>query len=367
MLQFSHNSDLPYITADLPGIGGKLRVTADDFVVEEVPLYEPIDEGQHLYVRLTKSGLTTKEVEGMLRRLFGLKSGDIGFAGMKDKHARTTQTFSLSVGHQPPGFAGEAQKRIEEALPVTVEWARFHRNKLRPGHLLGNRFTITVNELSLPADEIDRRIAAIIARLKTTGAPNYFGPQRFGIDGQNVQKGMELLLGKRHVKDKWLRRFLIAAYQSHLCNQYLAVRVNEGNFERLLRGDVAKKVDTGGMFDVEDVEVEQLRYRRHEINFTAPIYGPKMRMAQAESGELEDRILAEAPVTLQHFEKARVQGTRRSGRVLTPDLSFTIDRKDDSPPSLVVAFMLPKGAFATTVMGEIMKVDLTHMPDALDE
>lgn len=366
MLQFSHSLDLPYVTADLPGIGGQLRAIPEHFVVEEIPLYEPLDDGQHLYVRLTKVGMTTKEVERALGRIFGLGRGSVGFAGMKDKHARTTQTFSLSVGHQDAAFAVETVRRIENALPVTVEWARFHRNKLKLGHLLGNRFVVTVTDLELPADEIEARASAIVERIKAQGLPNYFGPQRFGIDGRNVDKGLEVLQRKRYVKDKWLRRFLVSSYQSYLCNCYLVTRVEEGGFDRLLQGDVAKKYVTGGIFDVEYLDAEQPRYAEHEISFTAPIYGPKMRAAQAESGELEARILASTPVTLEHLRKAKVQGTRRLGRILTPELTVKHHTFAEKP-ALTVSFDLAKGAFATTVLGEIMKVDLAHAPDALGE
>jgi tRNA pseudouridine13 synthase len=360
MLQFSHNDVLPYITRDLPGIGGRLRAKPDHFVVEETPLYEPEGEGQHLYVRITKTGMTTKEVEQALTRIFGLGRGGVGFAGMKDKRARTTQTFSLAVGHQDAAFADEAVKRIERELPVTVHWARYHRNKLKLGHLLDNRFVITVSGLTLPAEDsvedVESRVRAVIERIREQGLPNYFGPQRFGIHGGNVEKGLEVLRGKRYVRDKWLRRFLVSAYQSYLCNVYLAERVERGLFGRLMSGDVAKKYATGGLFDVEDLEAEQIRYASQEISFTAPLYGSKMRAAAEEAGELEAEILAQTPVTERHFQKAKVQGTRRLGRILVPDLAAEMDETDDGP-AVTVSFTLTKGAFATTVMREIMKID----------
>src|SRR5262245_24452350 len=142
MLQFELDLNLPYISSELPGVGGVLRATPDDFVVEEVPLYEAQGDGQHLYVNISKVGLTTKEVQIGLERLFGLKKGDVSFAGMKDKRAHTTQTFSLSVGHKPPIFTEMVWAKIEASLPVKVNWVRFHRNKLKLGHLLGNRFVI---------------------------------------------------------------------------------------------------------------------------------------------------------------------------------------------------------------------------------
>ena len=353
-----HNADvdfdlsLPYLTASLPGVGGTLRATAEDFIVEEVGLYDAAGDGQHLYVNLTKSGLTTKDVQVRLAKLFGLERESVGFAGLKDKYAQTTQTFSLSVGYRPAEFAAEASERIAAELPVTVNWAQFHRNKLRIGHLLGNRFQIRVTQLAVPPEEALARAQAVSAEIVKRGLPNYFGAQRMGNNGSNVRRGHELLTGERQKMDKWLRRFLISSYQSYLCNRYLVRRLEIGAFDRLLAGDVAKKYATGGMFDVSDLDAETPRYAAQEISFTAPLYGPKMWAAQAEAGELEASVLAASPVSMEELARARVEGTRRMGRLLAPDLSVALDGD-----SLVATFMLTKGAFATVVMRELMKVD----------
>ena len=303
-------------------------------------------------MNITKVGLTTKEVQGQLERLFGLKRGEAGFAGMKDKQARTTQSFSLNVGNQPATFADEAAARIEANLPVTVNWVRFHRNKLRLGHLLGNRFQIAVTQLALPMAEVLIRANAIVGALQATGLPNYFGPQRLGRDGHNVRQGRAILQGEHKRGDRWLQRFLVSAYQSYLCNRYLAQRMTMGAFEHLIEGDVAKKHATGGMFDVLDLAAEQPRYTAQEISFTAPLYGPRMWMAKGNSGMLEAEILAESGTTLESLARAHVEGSRRLGRLLVPDL-----RVEPVGDTVVVTFALPKGAFATTVMGELMKVD----------
>ncbi|MCX6045423.1 MAG: tRNA pseudouridine(13) synthase TruD [Chloroflexi bacterium] len=358
MLESNIDLSLPYSSTDLPGIGGQLRASADHFVVEELPLYEPQDAGQHLFVNLTKVGLTTKEVQRQLERLFGLRQGTVGFAGMKDKHARTTQTFSLDVGAQSATLLDEAAQRIREALPVTVNWVRSHKNKLQLGHLLGNHFQITVTDLTVDNTEALQRAATIASHLKQYGVPNYFGPQRLGLEGNNIHRGLELLLGQKKVHDGWLRRFLISCYQSYLCNRYLARRTERGAFEHLLAGDVAKKYATGGMFDVSDVVAEQPRYIAQEISFTAPMYGSKMWPAQAAAGELESEILNETGITLEHWRKVRVEGTRRLGRLLLPNLQI-----QPAPDGLCFEFSLPKGAFATTVLREFMKVDLSSSPD----
>lgn len=350
--------DLPYVTRDLPGIGGRLRLTPEQFTVEELPLYEPAGAGQHLYVRLTKEGLTTRDVQLGLERLFQLPHNAVGFAGMKDKHARTTQTFSLNVGHVGGDFPEEAAARIGDALPVQVHWAKLHANKLQPGHLLGNRFTITIGQLELSPDEVMERARPILARLAADGMPNYFGPQRFGVNGDNVERGRAVIQGRLKVRDRWLRRFLASGYQSYLCNAYLARRLETGAFRTLLDGDVAKKHATGGVFDVEDAAAEQPRFTAHEISFTAPMFGPKMRPAHGDAAALEESVFAESAVTLEQLRQAKVEGTRRMGRLLAADLEVVEQGGD----SLALRFSLPKGAFATTVLRELMKVDVAHLP-----
>ncbi len=359
MIEFQPDLSLPYLTADLPGIGGQLRATPDHFIVEEVPLYHPEGEGPHLYINLTKVGMTTKELQRRLEQLIGGASGIVGYAGLKDKHARTTQTFSINLEQAPAFDETELAKRITDSLPVTVNWLKRHRNKLRAGHLLGNHFTITITGVELPAAEILERVTAIRQRLQQDGLPNFFGVQRFGVAGMNVAKGWAILQGQRRERDRWLRRFLLSSYQSYLCNQYLARRLHTGAFAQILPGDVAKKVDTGGLFDVTDPEAEQIRYAAHQISFTAPIYGPKMRAAQAAAGELEAQILHEAQVTLEDFQRAKVEGGRRLGRLLLPDLQFQLGEEAEAA-ALQVRFFLPKGAFATTVMRELMKSPSTE-------
>lgn len=358
MLESTIDLTLPYLTAAQPGIGGKLRASVDHFVVEELPLYEPAGEGQHLYVNITKSGLTTKEFQNGLARLFGANPNEIGFAGLKDKYARTTQTFSLPVSYSvsQQGDTGIALlvAQIAEELPVTVNWARYHRNKLKPGHLLGNQFQITVTDLTLSSDEALARAQKIAGELQQRGIPNFFGAQRFGHEGANVGKGLALLQEKRRERNPWLRKFLISSYQSYLCNRYLARRLTMGAFDHLLLGDVAKKYATGGMFDVVDLAAEQVRYAAQEIAFTAPLFGAKMWVAKEEAAIVENAILAEAEMPVQAWQKAKVDGTRRLGRLLLSDLQ--IEQQDSD--KLVFRFSLPKGAFATIVLREFMKVEL---------
>ena len=339
--------DLPRITEDLPGITGRLRARPEDFVVEEIPAYEPSGEGPHTYVRITKRGLTSTEVRERLARLFGLRPHDIGMAGLKDRHAVTTQTFSI-----PQVDPDEALHRIQEAYPdLVVHEAQRHTNKLKPGHLRGNRFRIVLRDPA-PEDALIRA-QAIARRLREVGVPNYYGPQRFGKYGDNAERGKALLLGQRRLRDKWLRKFLLSAYQSALFNAYLAERIRRGWFTRILAGDIAKKADTGGLFLVEDPTEEQPRYQRGEIHFTGPMYGYKLWQARGEPGALEVDILHREGLSLEDFRRGKLKGTRRLGRLWLPDLTVT----EDAQGNLVFAFTLPKGAYATAVLREFLRDD----------
>lgn len=342
------------ITADLPGIGGRLKAEPAHFCVEELPLYEPSGTGDHVYVRFSREGWPTPPLLQKLARLFSLRDVDIGCAGLKDKAARAVQTVSLMLPKADPAEVG---RRIAEALPVTVEAVSRHVNKLKRGHLRGNRFRIVVTK---PLPGAAERAAAVARALADRGCPNFYGHQRFGMRGDNAERGREALRGGGP-RGRWERRFVLSALQSALFNRWLEERISRGWFARLLAGDVAKKSDTGGLFTVEDPAVEQPRFDRGEIGFTGPIYGHEMLRARGEPGDLELKILAEGGVTDEELKRARLPGSRRPSRLSTTDLAIA-----PHPEGLEFTFSLPKGAYATTVMREFIKEE-AELPDAGDD
>lgn len=341
--------ELPYITEGYPGIGGRIRQKPSHFIVEEVSLYEPSGEGIHLYLNITKENMNTRDLQIRLAGLFNLDPSEVGKAGLKDKYAITTQTLSVVFdGDQPEPT--DIISKIEEEIPVQVNWAKYHTNKIRAGHLLGNRFKITIIDTSEDALEKAQRIAD---RIHEIGVPNYYGVQRIGEEGENILQGWLILKGRKRLGDRWLRKYLLSSYQSYLCNRYLVKRIEKGLFTQLLKGDFAKKHDTGGVFIVEDPQTEQKRFEDKEISFTAPMYGYKMLEAKEESYVLEKEILDSVTITKQDFRKHHVKGTRRIGRIL-PEITVT-----KNPERLELGFFLPKGSYATTVLREFMKNDQT--------
>ena len=334
---------LPYITPDDPGIGGILKAEAECFIVEEIPLYEPEGEGEHIYLRLARDGWTTRDIHKALAKLFRLKAADVGYAGLKDKQARVTQTFSLALRNMDEE---EAARCVREALPFEVVGAGRHKNKLKAGHLLGNRFRILVLD---PHDDALARAETIRHAIAETGLPNFYGAQRFGAQGRNVEKGREVLMGKGP-REKWIRKLLLSAYQSALFNAWLVERIRHGWFESLLQGDLAKKTDTGGLFEVEDAEAESERFRDRKITYTGPIYGAKMRWAAGKPGDLEKNVLASNGISVETLKRARLNGSRRVARLFMADLKI-----EKHPQGVCFAFSLPKGSYATTLMREFMK------------
>lgn len=343
--------ELPYITEDLEGIGGKIKQEAENFIVEEVPLYPCSGQGEHLYINLTKENLTTREVCSKLREIFNLKKEDVGAAGLKDKNAKTTQTISLRFGNFNGIVLDEVKEKIEkEFSSVKVNWMKKHENKLRSGHLLGNKFRIKISNLNCNIEEAEKRVKIIIEKLKETGLPNYYGEQRFGKNQDNWQEGMAVLRGEKKIYDKWMKKFLLSSVQSYLFNLYLSERIKHGFFNRLLTGDIAKKTDTGGLFYVENLEKEQERFDKKEIIFTGPMFGDGLMEARGESGNFEKEILNRFNIN----EKFLGHGLRRRGKLI---IDYVFLEIDEDKTAVWISFFLPKGSFATVFLRELMKND----------
>ncbi|MDW8356681.1 tRNA pseudouridine(13) synthase TruD [Thermus sp.] len=329
----------PFLTPDLPGVGGTLRLLPQDFQVEEVPAYLPQGEGEHLYLLLEKEGLTTRQVLEFLRDQVGVPEKEIGVAGLKDKHARTRQWFSIPKRYE------DALCLLEGLRGVRLLDAGLHANKLRTGHLKGNRFRILIR-----GGGPKERAEAILRVLQAKGVPNYYGPQRFGLGGLNPVRGYELVKGGKGRGNPWLKRFLVGSLQSLLFNDWLALRLERGLYDRVIPGDWAKKHATGGEFLVERPE-EAERALRLEISATGPLFGKKYPEAQGEARALEDEVLVRYGLRREDFALRR--GARRPIRVPLEEW-----RVEEAPEGLWLSFFLPKGSYATSLLREVMKVEV---------
>lgn len=340
--------ELPTATAALPGTGGVIRTRPEDFIVTELPSYLPQGKGSHHYLWIRKTGLTTRDLVRSLQNA-GVPANRIGVAGLKDKHAVTTQWLSVPNQH-----AGAIDALAAEPGVEVLEHSR-HKNKLGMGHLRGNRFEIRIRDAG--PDAVGRA-RAIVARLGEIGAPNFFGPQRFGRYGRNAVDGLELLRGGWVPGDHRLKRFFLSALQSLLYNRLLTSRMERDWYRKVLVGDWAKKHDTGGEFLVEDA-AESERAERLEISALLPLWGSRIGISDGEPGRLEQAILDTHGLAWKAFRARR--GARRISRVALADPEVREDAD-----GLIVAFSLPKGAYATTVLREIMKVDVDEPDDMQD-
>lgn len=338
---------------------GRIKVAPEDFVVEELPAYEPSGEGTHLFLRFEKKNLTTDAAVRIITKALGIEMRDVGIAGMKDKVAVTTQWVSVPA----PAKAVDLEERAKALTldNITVLDAKRHGNKLKTGHLKGNRFDILVRDVE---DDAVPAILEAMERFSKEGVPNLFGVQRFGKEGDNAQRARAWLTGKERAPgDPRLRRFHFSALQSAVFNAVLDARVADGTWNKAVLGDLLKKEDTGGIFACTDVQADLERADRGEVCPTGPIVGARMRSAEGAIKELEERLAAPFLEGVD-LERARSlgEGTRRALRLRVTGCSVaqvmnskgvpgddeTDNRKQ--PGSLRVQFVLPKGAYATTVL-----------------
>jgi tRNA pseudouridine13 synthase len=334
-------SPLPFATDPLPGIGGTIKATPQDFVVEEILPYAACGEGEHVYVTFRRAGWNTADAARIMQKCLGLAQSDVGWGGRKDKTAVVVQTFSLRCGVNHP--LAEVEKALAD-LPFEILAIDRHRNKIKTGHVAANRFSVVVSN---PQPGALAKALAIAERLKQTGVPNFYGPQRFGHGLQNVQRGFALFsAGKKGPKDT----FMVSVVQSALFNIWLKQRMAAGDYRQLLTGDIVKKTDTGGMFTVEDAAVDAQRFAAGEIVTTGPIYGFKMKPATGAAGEREAALLGQFGLTAEDFRPFRAPGSRREAILNLADLEIA-----DVDGGLRFIFTLPSGAYATTVLREFTK------------
>jgi tRNA pseudouridine13 synthase len=350
----------PLWTADLPGIGGRIKEQPEDFEVEEVPAYAPSGQGEFLYLWVEKRDLGAQYFVRQVARRLGVPAGEVGTAGLKDRRAVTRQMVSV-----PARAEGQLDQLAGDGIRL-LQVSR-HGNKLRPGHLHGNRFRVLVRGTDQSAAE---HLDPLLERLRRGGLPNFYGPQRFGHDNQTARLGLAMLRkepipaapdGRRpDVRNPFLRKLALSAAQSAVFNEYLGARLRDGLLRTVLTGDVMAKWPFGGMFVAEDLPVEQARFERRETVSAGPIFGRKMFPAGPPAAEREAVALTGFGLGRDSFAGfgKLLQGTRRYNLVYIDDLSA-----DWKPDGVQLTFTLPAGSYATILLREITKKQLSEDED----
>ena len=320
-----------------------LRQRPEDFRVEEYIEMAQEGQGEHLWLRVRKTGENTEYVARLLARAAGVDNRSVGFAGRKDRHAVTTQWFSI---HLP----GKPDPELSE-LPPTVEvLERLRRpRKLQVGGLRANRFEIRLREARVDRDLLAERLA----QLPVEGVPNYFGEQRFGRDAGNLQRASAWFRGALRVCDRAERGLLISAARSALFNAVLAERVRTGNWNRLLPGEAVLLDGSHSFFHAEGVDEGLLaRLVQGDVHPSGPLWGRGEPPSTGEAGAIERAVAAEASVLAQGLAEQGLSQERRALRLLPRGLAWRLEEGD---PCL--SFELPPGCYATTVLAELMDVE----------
>lgn len=337
------------------------RQSPRDFVVDEIPLYPFSGEGEHLVLHVRKKNLSTWQMVDIFSNHLGIKGRDIGYAGLKDKNAQTKQYISLPRKYE------EVLERFEHE-GIKILGKTYHNNKIRVGHLKGNRFFIRLKKVTpVAASKISEALKAI----KNYGMPNYFGFQRFGLDGENYKKGEAILAGTFKEKNKKLAQFYVNAYQSYLFNDWLSRRIEISKLVdgftlqelpaivslpkeeceamkaqkhpfKLIHGDVMMHYPYGRLFHYAEA-TEPERFSSRDISVSGLLSGKRATRAEGLAGEIEKNY---DTIT------SGIDGARRYGWIFPEEIEGEYKEQE---AWFELHFTLPKGSYATVLIEEIAK------------
>ncbi len=321
----------------------RMRQSADDFQVDEVLGFAPDGDGEHQLLHIRKRDTNTSWLAGQLAKHAGVHPMEVGYAGLKDRRAVTTQWYSLRLAGQAEPDWSAFDSELVQVLAV-----HRHRRKLQRGSLQGNRFTIRLRGLETDREALNERLD----RLRSTGMPNYFGEQRFGRDYQNLNQFDELLGdGRRRRIDRNLRGLLISAVRSQLFNEVLAARIERGCWATPMAGDFFMLDGSRSGFSEEaDDALLAERCRSLDIHPSGPLWGRGRSPVSGEAAALEQAVLSPFSHWRDRLEHLGLQQERRSLRLRLDDLTWS---HEDDGGTLRLGFFLPAGAYATVLLREL--------------
>jgi len=334
-----------------PKSTGLLRRHRSDFkVFEQIP-FQPCGEGEHLFIHIRKTGANTAFVAKELAQYFSVKESLVSYAGLKDRFAVTEQWFGV---HVPGKQSYDLSDLNIEGVEVLT--SKRHNKKLRIGGLDGNRFEITLRDVT-DVDELVRRWHVV----SNFGVPNYFGEQRFGIHGGNIAKALSLFSGQK-VKDKKKRGMYLSAARSLIFNQMISQRIDKQTFDSLINGDVLMLAGTQSVF-LADVIDESLKSRlvAHDLDITAPMWGAGELMTTGDAQTFEQDIADGQQAFCEGLPRFGLKQERRRIRLIIKDADIKVDND-----VVTLSFFLPSGAYATTIMRELITYkDMTERVDVI--
>lgn len=310
----------------------------------EVPLATPCGEGEHSWLLVRKRNSNTPWVAQQLARFAGVPLSAVSYAGLKDRRAVTEQWFSVHLPGRPdPGWPDLAHDDFE------VLSAQRHLRKLKTGTLLGNRFELRIRELDIDPALLEQRIDQVA----TGGFPNYFGPQRFGRGGSNLDEAARMFRQPRRRIARAKRSIYLSAVRSALFNRVLAARVDNRSWNRALPGEALQLEGKSACFVVDTPDEETgRRTAALELHPTGPLCGDGESLCRGEALAFEQQQLLGREGWIGALRQARVNSSRRALRVVPRDLHW----QDEGSHCGLLSFYLPAGSYATSLLDELIAV-----------
>ena len=333
--------DLARVSGDLQA-SGEFKSRLEDFVVNEQMPITPVGEGEHLWLKIRKSGSNTEWLTRQLAKHCGVKPMDVGYAGLKDRSGITTQWFSVYL----PGRADPDMDELACDNCQILEQVR-HNRKLKRGALSGNEFEIRIRNISGDHARLEQNLERVLNQ----GVPNYFGEQRFGHHMDNLRQAELLFQRKGPRVSRHQRGLYLSAARSWLFNSVLSERVKQSNWDSYIPGDVLMLAGKSACFADDGSDELATRVTAHELHPTGPLWGEGDSMAQAECLALETRIVEKYELFTSGLENNRLTQERRALRLVVDNLQWQWMDED-----LVLKFALSAGSFATVVLRELIKV-----------
>ena len=325
-----------------PALNGVIRTFPEDFKVDEKFAFDFTDEGEHALIHIEKTDTNTDWLARQIAEVSGLKKGDVSYAGLKDRNAVTTQWFSVWLPGKP-----DPDWSLLNSEKVKILDSCRHNRKLRRGSLRGNQFTLIIRDVVGDASDLEQRMNII----KQDGVPNYFGEQRFGIDGQNIIKA-EIMFGGRREKDRFKRSIYLSAARSAMFNDVLSQRVEMNKWAEGISGDVMLLDNSHSYFLATDIDQTIIqRLKEHDIHPSGPLWGRGELLSKGAVEELESKLPSKFEVFDVGLKNARLDQDRRSLRLSVINLEWNYDEKNKL---LNLSFFLPAGGYATSVLREIV-------------
>jgi tRNA pseudouridine13 synthase len=337
---------LPYLAYAYsePDISASYKVSNEDFQVQEVLSFEPDGKGDHLFLYVEKSGLTTQDVQEQLMQYFNLPAKDVSFSGMKDKQALTQQWFSVKQESRDVPETRELNSK-----QLTIQRAIRNKRKLKRGSHRCNQFSIRLRDLSAKPDGLIERIN----RIGREGVPNYFGEQRFGKNQDNVTKAKQLFDGTLKFKGRYQRGIYISAARAYLFNKVLSRRVEDGTWNTYMSGDLMSLDGTSSSFKPESWDqVLAGRLDKKDIHPSGPMWGSGKLLSEDLCAALEMDVVNNEEALKSGLEQIVLDQERRALRSMPRDLNYSIE--NDS--TILIQFTLAKGAYATALLRELVNL-----------